>query len=156
MALEWVIIAGALFVGLALGILIVLPFSMKRRRKEISHEVVAEEFPAPSAMRPPQVRRSPPPPERVEVEFQVEDFGVAADPLRADPPRPRAGPAMMPRSPPPPEDAIPTEWARRFTGEAEAGRAKGICSGCGTKLSVGMQRPLRIACPVCGRQRLLT
>jgi len=144
-------VAGALFVGLALGILVVLPFSMRRRRKEILNEVISEEYPAANDRTPP-LARGP----RAEVDFEQVDFGVAPDAPKAEAPRPRPGPAMMPRTPPPPEDAIPTEWARRLTGPIEEGRAKGVCSGCGTMLSVGMQRPLKISCPVCGRQRLLT
>ena len=53
------------------------------------------------------------------------------------------------------ESPIPTEWARRQVGPLEGGRMKGVCSGCGTSLSVSAARPLRIACPVCGRTRLL-
>jgi DNA-directed RNA polymerase subunit RPC12/RpoP len=51
---------------------------------------------------------------------------------------------------------VPTEWAKRVTGPVEPDRVKGICSGCGTRISVTTKRPLRIACPVCGRTRLLT
>jgi DNA-directed RNA polymerase subunit RPC12/RpoP len=56
---------------------------------------------------------------------------------------------------PPAPQPIPTEWARRQVGPASPGRTKGACSGCGAMLSVSTQRPLRIACPVCGRSRLL-
>lgn len=59
------------------------------------------------------------------------------------------------RAAPPPPAPIPTEWARRQVGPAGPGRTKGACSGCGAMLSVSNQRPLRIACPVCGRTRLL-
>jgi hypothetical protein len=67
----------------------------------------------------------------------------------------------IPAAPPPPppaaepQEGIPTEWARRAVGPAEADRARGVCSGCGTKLAVTKRRPLRIKCPVCGRERLL-
>lgn len=57
--------------------------------------------------------------------------------------------------PEPPASPIPTEWARRLVGPLDAGRTKGVCSGCGTHLSVSTARPVRIACPVCGRTRLL-
>lgn len=59
------------------------------------------------------------------------------------------------RAPPPEPQPIPTEWARRLVGPAPPGRSKGACSGCGAMLSVSNARPLRIACPVCGRTRLL-
>ena len=58
-------------------------------------------------------------------------------------------------APAPPPPPVPTEWARRQVGPPEPGRTKGACSGCGAMLSVSDQRPLRIACPVCGRTRLL-
>ncbi|GEM_PF-4360567 len=58
-------------------------------------------------------------------------------------------------APPPAPEPIPTEWARRQVGPAPPGRTKGACSGCGAMLSVSAARPLRIACPVCGRTRLL-
>jgi hypothetical protein len=53
---------------------------------------------------------------------------------------------------------IQTEWARRaFTGPVGADRVRGMCSGCGTTLSVARApRPLRTACPVCGRTRVLS
>lgn len=50
---------------------------------------------------------------------------------------------------------VPTEWARRQVGPVEPGRTSGACGGCGARLSVSSARPLRIACPVCGRTKLL-
>lgn len=50
---------------------------------------------------------------------------------------------------------VQTEWARRQVGPVEAGRTSGACGGCGARLSVSAARPLRIACPVCGRTKLL-
>ena len=50
---------------------------------------------------------------------------------------------------------VPTEWARRQVGPVEPGRSAGACGGCGARLSVSNARPLRIACPVCGRTKLL-
>lgn len=50
---------------------------------------------------------------------------------------------------------VPTEWARRQVGPVEPGRTAGACGGCGARLSVSNARPLRIACPVCGRTKLL-
>ena len=50
---------------------------------------------------------------------------------------------------------VPSEWARRQVGPVEPGRVAGACGGCGARLSVSTQRPLRIACPVCGRTKLL-
>lgn len=89
--------------------------------------------------------------------------------LRDESVRPRAAaPAPRPpmREPPPMKSwaqqtmeevasPIPSEWARRQVGPAEPGRTKGACGGCGAALSVSNQRPLRIACPVCGRTKLL-
>lgn len=56
---------------------------------------------------------------------------------------------------PPPPPPVPTEWARRLVGPAPPGRMRGVCSGCGTTLSISTARPLRIACPVCGRTKLV-
>lgn len=50
---------------------------------------------------------------------------------------------------------VASEWARRQVGPVEPGRVAGACGGCGARLSVSTQRPLRIACPVCGRTKLL-
>jgi len=137
-----VYVVGALFAGLALGILVVLPFALRRRRPEVAHDVVAAETfeapaPPPAAPRPPldQAENDP--------------FGISR------PTTPRPPPAAQPL-PAAPIDGVPTEWAKRVTGPVEPGRVKGICSGCGTRISVTTQRPLRIACPVCGRTRLLT
>ncbi|HUR67831.1 MAG TPA: hypothetical protein VM370_01185 [Candidatus Thermoplasmatota archaeon] len=51
--------------------------------------------------------------------------------------------------------SVETEWARRQVGPVEAGRVAGVCGGCGSRLSVTDRRPLRIACPVCGRNKLV-
>lgn len=65
-------------------------------------------------------------------------------------------PTYDPDDPPElPDSPIPTEWARRQIGPLDQGRMKGVCSGCGTHLSISQERPVRIACPVCGRTRLL-
>lgn len=105
-----------------------------------------------------QPPRAPPPPAR-------------APPVRSLPPAPSneseehfgvAGPARAPPMPKPvmPADfedsTVQTEWARRHVGPLEPGRVKGVCSGCGTQLSISKHRPLKIACPVCGRTRLLS
>jgi hypothetical protein len=73
-------------------------------------------------------------------------------------PRPPMRGVDPPASATAPESAIPMEWAQRHEGGGPAppGRVRGACSGCGTKLTVSDRRPLRIACPVCGRARLLT
>ena len=122
-------------------------------------------------------RRAPPPGPReevVELEVLSEETVVPAPSFEAEPAfsvapaRAPPRPAPLPASPrgvrptydpddPPelPDSPIPTEWARRQVGPVEGGRMKGVCSGCGTSLSVSTARPLRIACPVCGRTRLL-
>jgi hypothetical protein len=84
------------------------------------------------------------------VAFNVVDESAPRGPMPL-PPILREGRQAAPPPPPP----VPTEWARRQVGPAPAGRTKGACSGCGAMLSVTNQRPLRIACPVCGRTRLL-
>jgi len=74
-------------------------------------------------------------------------------------PAPRQGPAAPGARRPLTDEGertIPSEWARRLSGEPDAGRQRGVCSGCGTALSVSSKRPLRITCPECGRTRLLT
>lgn len=92
---------------------------------------------------------------------ELQDATAARAPQRAPPP---ARPPM--RAPPPAKSwaaqameqsgpEIPSEWARRQVGPVEPGRVAGACGGCGARLSVSTQRPLRIACPVCGRTKLL-
>src|SRR5438552_18027581 len=110
----------------------------RRRAREAEHvavdetivplEIVADDEPAPAEEHPFSVVRPRPPMQG------VDRPAVAA-----------------------PESAIPMEWAHRHEGgPAPAGRVRGVCSGCGTKLTVSNRKPLRIACPVCGRTRLLT
>ena len=146
------LIGGALVAGFGVGALAVL---VARRRGEpeevVQYEVVTEER-APS---PPPAPAAAPAPDFDQTDFAV----VEAPPAPARPPAPRSGPAgparasWAPREAPP--EPVPTEWARRHVGPVESGRTKGVCSGCGTTISVSTQRPLRIACPVCGRTRLL-
>jgi hypothetical protein len=76
-----------------------------------------------------------------------------AAPILAAAPSPLSGRSVF--ATPAPPDPIPSEWARRQVGPVETGRSKGVCSGCGTSISVSNARPLRIACPVCGRTKLL-
>jgi hypothetical protein len=155
---EWVIIAGAVLAGLALGILAVLPLHARRRRarQRITTEVVAQAYEI--LGEDDETPLAPPTPPPAPATDDDEPYTIARDPLAPAPPSPRASPAPhpYPPTPPPPEDAIPSEWARRLTGPLHPDRARGICSGCGTKLSVSKRRPIRIACPVCGRTRLLT
>jgi hypothetical protein len=95
------------------------------------------------------------------VAFQDAEFSRRA-------PAPHAAPPQRPpmREPPPMKSwaqqvmetsprEVPTEWARRQVGPTEPGRTAGACGGCGARLSVSTARPLRIACPVCGRTKLL-
>lgn len=127
---------------------------------------------APTA-RPAAATRPPPPssprahPERAPAMVLTQGIGLDDDALDR---RPRA-PAPAPRAAPPPRpppkswaqqaleetpSAVPTEWARRQVGPVEKGRTAGVCGGCAARLSVSNARPLRIACPVCGRTKLLT
>ena len=98
------------------------------------------------------------------VAMQDEAFSRRA-PARAAP-APAAAPAPPPRRAPPMrswaqevretiQPEVPTEWARRQVGPVEPGRVAGACGGCGARLSVSDARPLRIACPVCGRTKLI-
>lgn len=137
--------------GLAAGGLIYLALR-PRRAKLVPLEVVEEEIvPAPVAAGP---------------RFEDDPFSVAAPPPRAAA-LPEASPLSLvtkrmlrptydPEDPPEfRESAVTTEWARRQVGPVDRGRQKGVCSGCGTHLSISQERPLRVACPVCGRTRLL-
>jgi len=94
--------------------------------------------------------------------------GVAMQDAQLDRRAPaRSAPPRAPMREPPPmrswaqqvkletKPAVPTEWARRQVGPVEPGRVAGVCGGCGSRLSVSNQRPLRIACPVCGRNKLI-
>lgn len=77
--------------------------------------------------------------------------GAMAPPPRP-PPRVLKSWAQQVREETPPP--VPTEWGRRQVGPPEAGRVVGVCSGCNARLSVTDTKPLRIVCPVCGRQKL--
>ncbi|HEX2022136.1 MAG TPA: hypothetical protein VHH36_05445 [Candidatus Thermoplasmatota archaeon] len=146
--MDVLFLAVAILLGFALGVLLMVVVRSLRRRGEeeaddpppeppVAHELVEDDAPF-----------APPPQRRPEPEFD-DSFGVASAP--APPPRDEL--------PPPPvemtQSAIPTEWAKRALGAVEPGRVRGICSGCGTPLSVSKRRPIRIACPVCGRTRVL-
>ena len=72
-------------------------------------------------------------------------------PMREPPPMKSWAQQVMESS----QGEVQTEWARRQVGPVEAGRTAGACGGCGARLSVSNARPLRIACPVCGRTKLL-
>jgi DNA-directed RNA polymerase subunit RPC12/RpoP len=177
-AVEWLYIGGALVAGFLAGALVL--FLVRGRRPEVVEYEIVEEEPAaappspppppapppehhmiPPPERPPWARpeleartaspppRPPAPGPRPPASFEEDSFSVAR-PAPA-PPRARSGAAL-----PVDVGGIPTEWARRQVGPPEAGRAVGLCSGCGTRISVSRTRPLRIACPVCGRTRLLT
>lgn len=168
---EFLLLGGALAAGFALGMLVV---ALRRRPAErVQHEVLAEVDPATAA---PTLKAGAP-------EGWDESFSVAEPAApRVAPLQPPSPPAPSPRAPPaPPADpdarwrrpsslggessppprpadepgGVPSEWARRQVGAVEPGRSKGVCSGCGTMLSISDKRPLRIACPVCGRTRLL-
>lgn len=109
-------------------------------------EIVGEERapPAPAdphaAWRPPSHMAAPP------------RLAPLPPPVYTTPITPR--PVRDPRPEPP---AVPTEWARRGVGPAPPGKVKGMCSGCGSVLFVSCEpRPMRVACPVCGRQRVLS
>ena len=166
MVAEWLVLLGALAAGFALGALTIFVAGLRRRRP---HEADAK---------PEVVRLDPPPEEEPIVTLEpIEDdapaaepgfddhFGVSrhAPPAPTPRPPPAPAPARAPRGPPPraplpaPEPStIPTEWAARATdAPLPPGHVRGVCSGCGTPLSVGPRRPLRIACPECGRTRLL-
>lgn len=155
----------ALLLGFGLGVLSIL--LVRRRSKEvIAYEVVEEDVPPPraAAAHPPppppppapsRPERSPwAPPERPPEEPAFDDtFSVASE---RPPPTARdelARPPVPEMSAP---STVPTEWARRHVGPVEAGRVKGVCSGCGTAITISKVRPVRIACPVCGRTRLLS
>lgn len=147
-------VVGAAAAGFLLGILVILPFAIRRRRASAAREEAAAEGAAAGV--------SGGDDEVVALEVIGDDdqpepgdhFSVSR-PAGATPPRP----AMrgVERPPGGPESNIPMEWAHRHEGgPAPPGRVRGVCSGCGSKLTVSNRKPLRIACPVCGRTRLLT
>lgn len=179
MQTELLLVGGALVGGFGLCALVVLAARRRPPTDEPVELEVVEESPVtfvPPAPRPSApVAAAPPPPAHARthpakapamvltpgVAMQDEAFERPRNvPVNAPPQRPpmRAPPSMkswaqqtMEQLPAP----VPTEWARRQVGPVEPGRAKGVCSGCGANLSVSTQRPLRIACPVCGRTKLL-
>ena len=145
----------ALLLGFSLGVLALLVMFRKRGAPAAPQE--------PRGMPPPT--HDPPPvtpaqPSWDEVEFEIveDDEPPRATRPAPQPARPRPPPARAVQPLPPTESPgeIPTEWARRHVGAAPPDRVKGICSGCGTPLSISRRRPLRVACPVCGRTRLLS
>ena len=138
MAAEWLVLLGALAAGFALGALTIFAASAWRRRPRAA-DVEAE-----------VVRLEPVPDDEPE-EAPQDHFGVSHAPRApVERPPPRAAP------PAPEASTVPTEWAARATdAPLPQGHVRGVCSGCGTPLSVGPRRPLRIACPECGRTRLL-
>lgn len=168
----WVYVTGALVgggaVGLAVALVLAKRMSKPAAAPEVAFEPIAEDPvtfvpPAPRApARPPAPTQRNAHPERAPamvlttgVDMQDAAFERSAPRrgARPAPPQPRAIP-VLPRDPPPPAP-VPSEWARRQVGPVESGRTKGVCSGCGTSISVSDARPLRIACPVCGRTKLL-
>ncbi|HET6405882.1 MAG TPA: hypothetical protein VFH78_14660 [Candidatus Thermoplasmatota archaeon] len=123
--------------------------------------------PPPPGIVPPRAHAARAPAMVLTPGIQMHDEPPAA--LARAPPR-AAPPVAAPRPPmrePPPMKSwaqqvmehapaeVPTEWARRQVGVVEPGRTAGACGGCGARLSVSNARPLRIACPVCGRTKLL-
>lgn len=130
---------------------------------------------APSSARSPSSAPSPAPPpasprshtERAPAMVLTQGVAMQDEAFsRRAPARPPASSAPPPRRAPPMktwaqevretiQPEVPTEWARRQVGPAEPGRVAGACGGCGARLSVSNARPLRIACPVCGRTKLI-
>lgn len=147
----------ALLLGVAIGVLAMVLLRPRRRAapEATAHEVVEDDEDETEPFSPPRPAARPGPPARraaaPETEFD-DSFGVAAREAQAPPARDE-----LPRPPMPdaPEGGLPTEWAKRVIGAVEPGRVRGVCSGCGTALSITRRRPVRIACPVCGRTRVL-
>lgn len=138
---DLLLLGVALLLGFVVGGGVV--FAVLRRRGRDREPVQAFEVVEDEPARPA--------PARGEASWEDEAFSVPK-------PAPRPEPESELARPPVPameDSSIPTEWARRQVGPVEPGRAKGVCSGCGTALSISKRRPLRIACPVCGRTRLL-
>lgn len=180
--MEPLVVAAALAGGAGLaGVAIFAAWRTTRRpraREPVAMELVIEDD-APVRFVPPAnavaarvVASTPPPPasprshaERAPamvltqgVQMQDEAFARRAAPRPAERPPFREPPPMktwaqqaLAESGP----EVPTEWARRQVGPVEPGRVAGACGGCGARLSVSTARPLRIACPVCGRTKLL-
>lgn len=129
-------------------------FSVSRQEPMVAFEIVEDE-PAPAAPVDPHARWRPATP----LGAPAAPPPFPAPPTRA-PPQPQAPPYVTPRPVREPRVEMPpvqTEWARRAFGPLGADRVRGMCSGCGTMLSVARApRPLRTACPVCGRTRVLS
>jgi len=145
---DALLIGGAVATGLGVGAAFILV--MRARRQ--TEEAAAADAPLPEfelvrePVQVPVISRDPAP-------HQADLRPLAVVGPRGAMPLP---PILRDARPPPPTpEPVPTEWARRQVGPADPGRSKGACSGCGAMLSVSNVRPLRIACPVCGRTRLL-
>lgn len=136
---HWLVLALALGGGFAVGALTIGALALMRRRAPAKPKADPEVLPF-----------EPVEDDAAEPFAPVEDhFGVTHAP-RGNAPSQRV---MSGR--PLDESIAPTEWASRVSGPLPPGHTQGVCSGCGTPLSVGPRRPLRIACPECGRTRLL-
>lgn len=161
-------IVAALVAGGGVGLAVALVLAKRMSPEpEVAFEPV-EEHPVTFVPPAPRAMASAPPrasaasrPEREPVMIltngvRMRDMNFQRGGLGGSPPnvasRPRE--VVLPRAPPPPAP-VPSEWARRQVGPVDPGRSKGVCSGCGTSISVSNARPLRIACPVCGRSKLL-
>ena len=171
--------AGLVAGGVALaGVAVFAAWRLTRRAPEapVEMELVIEDerpvsFVPPSRMPAPVAAAPPPPssprahPERAPAMVLTQGVAMRDDafsrrapvaPARREPfkePPPMKSWAQQVKDTTGPE--VPTEWARRQVGPVESGRVAGACGGCGARLSVSDTRPLRIACPVCGRTKLV-
>lgn len=170
--MDLLVVGGALAAGFGLGVAVLVVARRRPKKPDAPVEMeIVDDSPATFVPPAPAARAPPPPastrahPERAPAMVLTHGVQMADAPLDR-----RAAAAPAPRAPmrePPPMKTwaqqtreevgspIPSEWARRQVGPLEPGRTKGACGGCGAALSVSTQRPLRIACPVCGRTKLL-
>jgi hypothetical protein len=164
--IGFVVISATLTMGTVLGIGLFGPAAYRPRSRE---ELMAQarevppvrapapvqarptEMPEPAVMRPSAARQAGPPPRVPEPESE---FGPRYE-VRAEAEEPLA---PAPRRGEPVWDMAPTRLERSAAAAPEPGKPlkKIKCSACGAIIPIySAERPLRVTCPLCGRQGTL-
>jgi len=166
MVLGFIVIIGTFTMGTVLGVGLFGPAAYRPRTRE---ELLAQAREVPPARAPPPVQARP-----MEIQEPPAPRPVAGRPAAPPPrvPEPEAEfgpryevsaeaeepPAPAPRRGEPVWDAAPARLDRPQAAAAEPGKPlkKIKCSACGAIIPVySAERPLRVTCPLCGRQGTL-
>jgi hypothetical protein len=166
MMVGFVVLVGTLTMGTVLGIGLFGPGAYRPRTRE---ELMAQgrevppvrapapvqarpmEFSEPALARPPMARQPAPPPRVPEPESEFGPrYEVSSEEEEPPAPAPRKGEPVW--------DMAPTRVERPAAAAPEPGKPlkKIKCSACGAIIPVySAERPLRVTCPLCGRQGTL-